>query len=198
MLVGPCRSGGARLFVSRCIREGDVKVALQEFSAFRSRVNKDAAAQGVAFAIEVDTRKQTPPDQRLCWFEGTDPLAGRVDAYSEAVTADIATDTNVVPAIGDCLTSKFTALANRGRSLCASFFLSRLDDDRRKAFGMRWLRNLKGRLAALRSKYELSLWTDGQIELGEPSGALRRSETASWWSFHRRVLLLDYAMATLG
>ena len=46
--------------------------ALTAFRQFRKTLRDAAAKTGVALSLEVDSRKQTPPQNRQCWFEGDD------------------------------------------------------------------------------------------------------------------------------
>jgi WD40 repeat protein len=50
----------------------DVQDQLQNFRLFRSRLAAAAEETGIALRLEVDTRKRSTPNKRLCWFEGED------------------------------------------------------------------------------------------------------------------------------
>ena len=140
----------------------DQKKAQTAFTSFRKRLNDAAQRVGgvdLGFHLHVDTKKQNPPAERICWFTGPDPAINQVERYSEELTADIA-GKPVVPTKG--LATTGAAMASGKRPV--RIFVSYAHADRPLFASL--MKELRLQLATSRN-YEFSIWTDRDIFAGE-------------------------------
>ncbi|MGZ3458538.1 MAG: TIR domain-containing protein, partial [Archangium sp.] len=140
----------------------ETRKAQTALASFRKRLNDAAKGEGRAdlgLRFLVDTKKQNPPDERLCWFTGPDPAVAQAERYSDQVTADIE-GKPLVPAQG--LATTGTAMASGKRPV--RFFVSYSHADRQHFESL--VKELHTQFASSR-RYDFSLWTDRDILVGE-------------------------------
>lgn len=136
--------------------------ALADMTKLRNRLN--AASHGDAdhlplhLRFHVDSKKKSPPDQRLCWFTGPDVAVQRVMQFSEEITADIAGR----PLNRSKGISTSTSAMESGKRV-VRIFVSYDHDDRPLVESL--VRQLESKFGASRS-YEVSFWIDRKIRMG--------------------------------
>jgi hypothetical protein len=121
------------------------------FRQFRSGLDKAAAKAGVAFALEVDSLKRSPPEERWCWFTGADCAVETGTALSRSESS------GVVWAQQDVL-----ALAKVTRRP-VKYFVSYAHADAMQAGK---LLRLLGHFLEASARYDFQLWHDSDIVLG--------------------------------
>ncbi|HYV47513.1 MAG TPA: TIR domain-containing protein [Myxococcaceae bacterium] len=137
------------------------KKAVAALTSFRKRINDaaEAARPPLTLRFQVDTRKQSPPDERECWFTGPDPAIASATRWSEQVTGDV---------VGKPLVRQ-RGIATTGSALASGkrlvrFFVSYAHADRKLADSL--LAELQKQCASA-ARYEYEVWSDGRIPVGE-------------------------------
>jgi len=140
----------------------EAQKAQTALTSFRKRLNDAAEGEGRAdlgLRFNVDTKKQSPPTDRFCWFTGPDPAVTQAERYSDQVTADVE-GKPFVPSRGIATTG--TAMASGKRAV--RFFVSYAHADRQH---FETLVNGLSTQFASSAHYEFTLWTDRDILAGE-------------------------------
>ncbi|MBI5282179.1 MAG: TIR domain-containing protein, partial [Candidatus Solibacter usitatus] len=153
-----------RIRLSECLGlafpdHADAKAAMGAFTAFRKRVNDAAERLGCELRLHVDSKKKNPPAERTCWFTGPDGALAQAEDYSRAAAADVA-GTPIEP---------LRAIATTARALesgkqVVRFFVSYAHKD--EALTDRLLETLGTEFGASK-RYDLDVWKDSKIPLGE-------------------------------
>ena len=141
----------------------ETQKAQTALTAFRKRLNDAAEGEGRAdlgLRFHVDTKKQNPPADRVCWFTGPDPAVMQAERYSEQVTADVQ-GKPFIPSRGIATTG--TAMASGKQAV--RFFISYAHDNQQLVDAL--VKELRTHFAAS-ARYELIPWMDREdIQLGE-------------------------------
>ncbi len=148
--------------LEKLFRDMEPKKALTAFTSFRKRLNDAAQPEGgvdLGFRFHVDSKKQNPPAERICWFTGPDPAVSQAERYSDQVTADIQ-GKPFVSAQG--ITTTGTAMAS-GKKV-VRFFVSYAHANKLLVDAL--VKELTHHFASS-ARYELLPWTDQSILVGE-------------------------------
>jgi WD40 repeat protein len=138
------------------------KKAQTALTSFRKRLNDASQGEGRAdlgFRFHVDTKKQNPPAERVCWFTGPDPAVTQAERYSDQVTSDIK-GKPLVHAQGIATTG--TAMASGKRVV--RFFVSYSRADKQLVDAL--VKDLNAHFGSS-ARYELLPWIDRDILVGE-------------------------------
>ncbi|HQX53547.1 MAG TPA: TIR domain-containing protein [Planctomycetaceae bacterium] len=137
--------------------ELDVVKAQKALGNLKRRINDIAEEHASAFRVMVDTKTRSAPEQRLCWFKGENRDIADVERYSEEITRDVEF-TPTIPTRG-ILT---------GVKRKVKFFVSYAHDKtgRRVKPDEQLLNDLRTLFRGSRS-YDIELWHDGLIDVGE-------------------------------
>lgn len=135
----------------------DTQTALANLTRLRNRLNDAGEELGLRF--EADTKKKSPPEQREVWFMGPDATVLRATKFSEAVTADVVGRT-FVPSKGIATTGSAMAAGKR----VVRFFVSYAHDNDTLVRAL--MKELETQFRPSK-RYELTLWTDREIQVGE-------------------------------
>lgn len=143
----------------------DTQTALANLTRLRKRLN-DAAkgdpSQGgtdLGLQFHVDTKKQSPPTERMVWFTGPDEAVMRVTRFSQQVTADVA-GRPFIPTKGIATTGS----AMEGKKIFIRFFVSYARAQKDLADSL--VEELKSQFGCS-SRYEVELWMDQDTSIGE-------------------------------
>jgi hypothetical protein len=70
---------------------------MADFRAFRQRLRQASRKAGLKLTLEVDSKKRSEPQSRLCWFtqHTTDRITRSVEEFSEGVIASLETTTTI-------------------------------------------------------------------------------------------------------
>lgn len=132
----------------------DAEAAASAFRKFRLNFNNAAKEAGhPEVQLSGDSKKKSPNEKRACWIIGPDTLVAEIEELSRAGAANTE-DHEPLP-------SRVIAKDNR---IAVQFFVSfshNNDQDKDKLLAL-----LKEELGAS-EKYRFTVWTDGQIILGE-------------------------------
>jgi WD40 repeat protein/uncharacterized protein YjbI with pentapeptide repeats len=137
----------------------DQAKAVKALTNLRSRFNHLTEENGIELRFVVDSRKRNAPSERSCWFVGADPAFAQAEKFSDELTADIVGDP-LVPARGIVTTG--SALAANKRVV--RFFISYAHEDTDLAEKL--IKEFRAQFKPSR-RYELQLWIDRDIMLGE-------------------------------
>ncbi len=140
----------------------ETRKAQTALTSFRKRLNDAAKGEGRAdlgLRFQVDTKKQNPPTERLCWFTGPDPAVMKAEQVSDQLTADVQ-GMPFVPSRG--ITTTGNAMASGKRVI--RFFVSYAHDNRQLAEAL--VKDLGTHFAAS-ARYALIPWMDRDILVGE-------------------------------
>ncbi|HEX8825948.1 MAG TPA: TIR domain-containing protein, partial [Archangium sp.] len=140
----------------------ETQKAQTALTSFRKRLNDAAEGEGRAdlgLRFNVDTKKQSPPTDRFCWFTGPDPAVMQAERYSAQVTADVE-GKPFVPSRGIATTGNAMASGKR----IVRFFISYAHDNKPLVEAL--VKELSTQFASS-ARYELLPWTDRDILAGE-------------------------------
>ncbi|HZH13345.1 MAG TPA: TIR domain-containing protein [Archangium sp.] len=140
----------------------ETQKAQTALTSFRKRLNDAAQGEGrpdLGLRFHVDSKKQSPPTERTCWFTGPDPAVMQAERYSEQVTADVK-GKPFVPARGIATTGNAMASGKQ----VVRFFVSYAHDNKPLVEAL--VKELGTHFRAS-ARYELLAWIDRDILVGE-------------------------------
>jgi WD40 repeat protein len=129
------------------------------FRMFRKRVNDLAQEYRIQLSLHVDSKKKNPVQERTCWFQGADSAMANAARFSSESIASAET-TPVIPQLA--ITTSTTALKSGKRLV--RFFVSYSHQEKTSIDKL--LKLLSEEFGASKN-YELDLWADGEIPVGE-------------------------------
>ena len=131
--------------------------ALKDFTAMKSRINKGAQEAEVAFSLESDSKKQTDPSGRLCWFEGVEDYSKIISEYSRQETSGV-DPSNTVEQSGVVLSD------NKDTRKQINYFISYAHKDKQTALQL--IEFLAPKLN-LSSEFKFIKWMDIELNAGD-------------------------------
>ena len=131
------------------------------FRSLNDAANGDGEKPGsdLGLRFNVDSKKKSPPAERTCWFTGPDPAVRQAEQLSEEATADVERRP-YVPSLG--IPTSGSALESGKRVV--AFFISYAHENKSLADVL--VKELRTQFDSSRL-YELKLWTDDAILVGE-------------------------------
>ena len=129
--------------------------ALAGWRQFRKRLREAASERGLALSLDTDNQKQQPPEERVAWFSGEDPIREEMDRYNRGETGDVDPKRRVPQELVDL---------EREKLPWVRCFVSYAHKDRAKKEDL--LERLEERFT-LSTDYRFRDWTDAEILPGE-------------------------------
>nr|VFJ58997.1 MAG: WD40 repeat [Candidatus Kentron sp. DK] len=129
--------------------------ALAGWRQFRKRLREAASERGLALSLDTDNQKQQPPERRVAWFSGEDPIREKMDRYNRGETGNVDPKRRVPQELVDL---------EREKLPWVRCFVSYAHKDRAKKEDL--LERLEERFT-LSTDYRFRDWTDAGILPGE-------------------------------
>ncbi len=135
----------------------DTQTALANLTRLRNRLNEVGEALGLCF--KVDTKKKSPPEERVVWFTGPDGAVLRATRFSQQMTADIE-GKPFIPSKGIAT----TGTAMEGKKIFVRFFVSYARANKDLVDNL--VDELKSQFGCSK-RYEVELWMDQDTTVGD-------------------------------
>ncbi|MDS4059698.1 MAG: pentapeptide repeat-containing protein, partial [Candidatus Contendobacter sp.] len=133
--------------------------AQNHFRAFRQRLRQAAGEAGVAFGLEVDSRKRTSPENRRAWFAGESLGKQEAERFSAEETRPRGDEIRILQ---DAVT--LTEIELRDGKPLIRYFVSYAHQNAKLRKDL--LERLQSRLR-IAKEYAFEAWQDGDILIGE-------------------------------